>query len=285
MNFLLRFYLPLICRAVKLWHAFTVANDDDNRNELQAKETIMERKALKTLTAAALLAATTAASAGTAPFNMVSGPVTPGVDVSLNIQESVRAGYDYDFVVNNSSIMGIVTGVYFEVDWNRMLTGAGTSSGPASLVPGSATPQIDGWEGTKASHTVATKRVRKLVGRFFRDFYYDNLLDGIQEGESQIFSFTTDTSIISLQDLESMLGTEGYGVAVRMQGLTQDEQANAWGVADEREQELMFVQTLSSVRQSSDSDENVDVVSAPSPTAAIAGLVVAGIAGLRRRRK
>ena len=82
-----------------------------------------------------------------------------------------------------------------------------------------------------------------------------------------------------------MLGTEGYGVAVRMQGLTQDEQANAWGVADEREQELMFVQTLSSVRQSSDSDENVDVVSAPSPTAAIAGLVVAGIAGLRRRRK
>ena len=47
----------------------------------------MDLKAIKALTAAALLASATAASAGTAPFNMVSGPVTPGVDVTLTIQE------------------------------------------------------------------------------------------------------------------------------------------------------------------------------------------------------
>lgn len=246
----------------------------------------MERKALKTLTAAALLAATTAASAGTAPFSMVSGVATTGVDVSLTIQQSVVPGYDYDFVVTNSSLMGIVTGVYFEVDWNRMLAGAGTSSGPAALLPGSAIPQITDWKGTKGSHTVAKQRVRQLVGRRYQDFYYDNLLDGIQEGQEQIFSFTTDTSIISLDDLAEMVGTNGYGVAIRMQGLTAEEQAAAWGEADEREQELMVVQSFASFSQDNpEENQEIEVVSAPSPTAALAGLVVAGIAGLRRRRK
>ncbi|MFK7789292.1 MAG: hypothetical protein AB8C95_07375 [Phycisphaeraceae bacterium] len=247
----------------------------------------MELKAIKALTAAALLATATAASAGTAPFSMVSGATAPGVDVSLSVQQSSVPGYDYDFVVSNSSLMGIVTGVYFEMDWNGMLNGAGESSGPAALVSGSATPQIADWEGTKASHTVKKDRVRQRVGRHFVDFLYDNLLDGIQEGESQTFSFTTDTNIISLEDLQDMIGTDGYGVAVRMQGLTADEQATAWGEADEREQEIMLVQTFASVRQdvNTDNDDSVEVVSAPSPTAAIAGLVVAGIAGLRRRRK
>lgn len=247
----------------------------------------MELKALKALTAAALLAATTAATAGTAPFNMVSGPTVPGVDVSLTIQQSSAPGYDYDFVVTNSSLMGIVTGVYFETDWNSML-GAAASSGPATLVTGNRTPQIDGWEGTKSSHTVENKRVRKLVGKFFRDFYYDNLDHGIQEGDVQIFSFNANSDVLSLADLENMLGTEGYGVAIKMQGLTADEQASGWGLAEEREEELLLVQSFASVPQDGPTEGSngpVQVTAAPTPTAALAGLAVAGIAGLRRRRK
>ncbi|MBX2853172.1 MAG: hypothetical protein KTR15_15665 [Phycisphaeraceae bacterium] len=242
----------------------------------------MELKALKALTAAAMLAATTAATAGTAPFNMVSGPTTPGVDVSLTIQESSMPGYDYDFVISNSSLMGIVTGVYFEVDWNSMLGGA-SSSGPATLLPGTHTPQIAGWEGTKSSHTVEQKRVRKLSGRHYVDYQYDNLDHGVQEGDVQIFSFNAHSDILSLEDLESMLGTDGYGVAIKMQGLTQDEQASGWGLAEEREEELLVVQRLA-VQQDGPTEE-VEVTAAPTPTAALAGLVVAGIAGLRRRRK
>lgn len=246
----------------------------------------MELKALKTLTAAALLAATTAASAGTAPFSMVSGASASGVDISLSVQQSTVAGYDYDFVVSNSSLMGIVTGVYFEVDWNSMLTGAGQSTGPAVLLPGSATPQIADWQGTKASHTVEKQTVRKRVGRFLHDFEYDNLFEGIQEGESQTFSFTTDTSSISLADLQNMVGSDGLGVAVRVQGLTADEQAAAWGEADQREQEIMVVQRFAPLQEvSPEVIDDVEVSAAPSPTAALAGLVVAGIAGLRRRRK
>ena len=243
----------------------------------------MELKALKALTAAALLAATTAATAGTAPFNMVSGPTVPGVDVSLTIQQSSMPGYDYDFVVSNSSLMGIVTGVYFEMDWNSML-GAANDSGPATLLPGNHTPQIDGWEGTKSSHTVEKKRVRKLVGRHYVDHHYDNLDHGVQEGDSHIFSFSTN-GILSLADLENMLGTEGYGVAIKMQGLTADEQASGWGLAEEREEEILVVQALARQDGPSGDNEQVQVTAAPTPTAALAGLVVAGIAGLRRRRK
>lgn len=246
----------------------------------------MDLNAIKTLTAAALLAATTAATAGTAPFNMVSGPNTPGLDVSLTIQESTRAGYDYDFVISNASLMGIVTGVYFEVDWNRMLSGAGNSSGPATFMPGSHNPVVPGWEGSKSSHTVEVKRIRQRVGRHFVDFNYDNLDHGIQEGQTQVFSFTTDTSIISLEDLQEMVGTAGYGVAIRMQGLTSDEQVSGWGLAEDREEELLMVQAFSSFRQvEPEQEQEVEVTAAPSPTAAIAGLAVMGIAGLRRRRK
>lgn len=242
----------------------------------------MEIKALQALTAAALLAATSAATAGTAPFNMVSGPTTPGIDVTLTIQESVTPGYDYDFVVSNSSLMGIVTGVYFEVDWNSML-GDSTSSGPAALVSGTESASIAGWEGSMASHTVEVERVQKWAGRGYKVYYYDNLDHGIQEGESHVFSFNTDGAI-SLADLESMLGTDGYGVAIKMQGLTEDEQVSGWGEADEREEELLVVQTIATGGDN-DGGDDVEVTAAPSPTAALAGLVVAGIAGLRRRRR
>ena len=55
-------------------------------------------KTIKSLTTAALLLASTAASAGTSPFTLVSGATAPGVDVSLTVRESSVAGYDYDRV-------------------------------------------------------------------------------------------------------------------------------------------------------------------------------------------
>eukprot|EP00752_Nemacystus_decipiens_P014119 g12555.t1 len=248
----------------------------------------MDLKAIKTLTAAALLAATTAASAATSPFNMVSGPTTPGVDVSLTLQESVMPGYDYDFVVSNSSLMGIVTGVYFEMDWNSLLNNAGMSHGDATLVGDTHSPEIDGWAGTKASHTVEVKRVRERAGGSrspFIDVYYDVIEDGILEGGSQTFSFNVGDGV-SLEDLESMLGTDGYGVAIRMQGLSDEPQERGWGEVDETPEQILVAQAFSTVRETEPTNDGpTEVVSAPSPTAALAGLVVAGIAGLRRRRK
>jgi MYXO-CTERM domain-containing protein len=217
---------------------------------------------------------------------MVSGATNPGVDVSLTIQQSATPGYDYDFVVSNSSVMGIVTGVYFEMDWNSML-GSGTNAGDASLIKGTATPQIADWAGTKSSHVVDKVGHTVRISRgSTHTTWYDDLSDGIQEGGSHVFSFTS--SALSLADLESMLGTDGYGVAIRMQGLTEDAQAKGWGEVDEAQQQLLLAQSFSPVQQEegdNGSNGETKVAAAPSPTAALAGLVVAGIAGLRRRRK
>jgi len=46
----------------------------------------MDLKMMKLVTALATAALTSAVSAGTAPFSMVSGVSAPGIDVSLTIQ-------------------------------------------------------------------------------------------------------------------------------------------------------------------------------------------------------
>ncbi|MEM9020770.1 MAG: MYXO-CTERM sorting domain-containing protein [Planctomycetota bacterium] len=236
----------------------------------------MDLKAIKTLTAAALLATATAATAGNAPFSMVSGP-TSGADVSLSLQQTTDG---YDFVVSNSSLMGIVTGVYFEMDWNSVLT-AGAQSGPAILSDGTKTASVDGWDGSSASYTTEPVTVRERVGRGFQDVTYYNLDHGIEEGESQTFSFTSG---LTLEELEDLLGTDGYGVAIRMQGLTYDELEEGWGVVEQVEAATSPGDETPGT-QAPVVSEQVEVTSAPSPTAALAGLAIAGIAGLRRRRR
>ncbi|MEM9345561.1 MAG: MYXO-CTERM sorting domain-containing protein [Planctomycetota bacterium] len=236
----------------------------------------MDLKAIKTLTAAALLATATAATAGNAPFNMVSGP-TSDASVSLSLQQTTDG---YDFVVSNSSLMGIVTGVYFEMDWNSVL-GAGVNSGPAILSDGTDTASVDGWGGSAASYTVEPTTETVRVGRGLKTTTTYNVGQGIEEGESQTFSFTSG---LTLEELEDLLGTDGYGVAIRLQGLTSDELEEGWGVVEQ-------IETATSPgdetpgTQAPVVNEQVEVTSAPSPTAALAGLAIAGIAGLRRRRR
>lgn len=234
----------------------------------------MNLQSIKTLATLAALALTGTASAGNAPFTMISGATAPGIDVSLTLQASGQPGYAYDFIVSNNSLVGIVTGVYLEADWSSMLSGAGLSTGPALLNPGSLSPVIAGWEGPMASHTVGSTRVRKLVGRGYRDYYYDTLEDGIMPGQGQTFSFVADTGTISLQDLLNAIGQPGYGVAIRMQDLTSDPYAAGWGEVEA----LEYVENIEGPLNPT------DITGVPTPTAAIAGLALLGIVGIRRRR-
>jgi len=238
---------------------------------------------IKTLTAAGLLAATAAASAGTSPFTLVSGATAPGVDVSLTIQQSSMPGYDYDFVVSNNSLGGIVTGVYFEQLWNGKVWGAGTSFGDADFNPASLSPTLDGWMGSKSSHTVGTQSTIHYIGRGHYYTYSPMIEDGIVVGGSQVFSFKTDTSIISLSDLEDVVGTDGFGVAIRMHDLTSNPYEAGFGEVQPVAEDTAFFQAAAF-----SSDEELDqaeVTGAPTPTAAIAGIAMVGILGLRRRRK
>ncbi len=236
----------------------------------------MARNAFKTLSAALLLTAATAASAGTSSFVMVSGASAPGIDVSLTVQASTTPGYAYDFIVTNNSAKGIVTGFYLEEGWNHKISGAGLSTGPAVLNPASLNPQVAEWDGPMVSHTVGTERVRKWVGRGYQDFYYDKLQDGILPGEMQVFSFVTDINIISLQNLMDAVGQPSYGVGIRMQDLTNDAYAAGYGLA----QPIITPDPIQDPQQ----DPTPQVTGVPTPSAAIAGLVMMGLAAARRRR-
>ncbi|MFN3168539.1 MAG: hypothetical protein ACE37H_15880 [Phycisphaeraceae bacterium] len=236
----------------------------------------MARTFTKTFATTTLLAlASAAASAGTSDFIMVSGVPAPGVDVTLTLQQSATPGYAYDFVITNHSNKGIVTGVYLEENWTTMISGAGTPSGPATMNPGSINPDIPEWQGPKASHTVGKQRVRTWHGprTGYVDRYYDNLADGIQPGQTHTFSFITDTNVISLNDMEDAVGTFGFGVGIRVQDLTNDPYAPAWGLVDtmQRSEQIQ-------------GPGNPPVTGVPSPTAALAGLAMLGLAAARRRR-
>ena len=152
----------------------------------------------------------------------------------------------------------------------------GLSTGPAVLNPGSLNPDIPGWEGPMVSHTVDNTRVRTRRGRGYVDHYYDDIHEGILPGQSQTFSFMTDTSIVSLDDMMAMIGLPGFGVGIRVQNLGSDPYAAAYGLAEP----MSVAQPI----QDGGDNEGPKVTGVPTPTAALGALVMAGIAGMRRRR-
>jgi MYXO-CTERM domain-containing protein len=230
---------------------------------------------VKTLATASVLAlATTAASAGTSDFIMVNGVDAPGIDVSLTIQASTTTGHAYDFVITNNSDTGIVTGVYLEQSWGSLLSNAGTPNGPANLNPGTLSPDIPEWASSEASHTIGQTRVRTWVSPRvgYIDRYYDALADGIQPGQSHTLAFMTDDQFTSLGDLEDAVGTFGFAVGIKVQNVVNDPYAPAWGLIDtmQRSEEI--------------NDPGTTPTGVPSPTAALAGLAMLGLAATRRRR-
>lgn len=251
----------------------------------------MAYQTIKHLSAAALLLASSAAYAGSSSFALVSGDLVPGIDVTLTVQKSTQPGYDYDFVITNNSVQGIITGVYFEQLWNGKVWGAGTSFGDAILYPGSLTPEIDPWIGPKSSHTVTSTPVYSRTPHRGGEVAYKPLIQqGIHAGTSQTFSFITDTEKVSLDDLTDVVGSKGFGIAIRLHELLDESLEAGWGLAGsipEQEQagEFLFATALRSVPQTGDGgDDGSKVYSTPTPTAAFAGLTMLGLLSLRRRR-
>jgi MYXO-CTERM domain-containing protein len=243
----------------------------------------------KTLLAAfAATAMTAAASAGTTPVSIVSGATHGNVDLTVTVQASSQAGY-YDFVVSNASGTpgASVTGIYFESGWASLISG-GAFSGSGSLNSGSSSPSIAGWTGSAASYTVGTtttpiyqfvnRRGMVLVGTET----VENIDGGIQEGSSGIVSFASSAS---LGDLEAALGGSGFNVGVKIQDVISDKSAAGWGLAQAFPQQQP-IEVVDGPTQDGGQGgyDVVKATSAPTPTAALAGLALMGLAGMRRRR-
>ena len=240
----------------------------------------------KTLLAGlATTALTVAASAGTAPVSIVSGASHGNVDLTVSVQASSRAGYDYDFVVSNASGTpgASVTGIYFESGWASLISG-GAFSGSGTLGSGSASPAIAGWSGSAASYTVGTTTTYTYVNRrgWVATGTADNVDAGIQEGNSGIVSFTSGST---LADLESALGGTGFNVGVKVHDVVGDKYAAGWGLAQSMEvTQLTIVDDNTDQGGGGQGGGPVVAAHAPTPTAAAAGLALLGLAGLRRRR-
>lgn len=198
------------------------------------EEFSLEMKMKKILSAALLCLAAANSQAQFADFDVVNGINDPGTRIFLEINPSDFDGFAYDFTITNLSASGYVTGVYFEENWNRKLKSVGTPSGPATYFAASLNPDVSGWIGPKSSHAVAFDTVEHMVQRgVFRDTRHNIVEQGLAPGQSQTFSFATDTRIISLENLHQALATEGYGVAVQLQGIQgYDRESPSWLLAN-----------------------------------------------------
>lgn len=225
------------------------------------------------------------AFAGVANVDIVSGATHSGVNLSVTVQESSMAGYDFEFVIANMSTGNgaAITGIYIESGWgtsgllsssnldrNLSTTGDGALGG-VNFREGNGDPAgIAGWTDSLVSYDVRDSSPGM-----------EAVWLGVDEGESARIAFQAGSSGVTLADLEAALGTSGFNIGIRLQDLfTSDNYVAGWGLA-----------TLDSAgalpgggEGDNGGDDNGEGTGVPTPTAAAAGLALLAIAGYRRRR-
>ncbi|MEM9414868.1 MAG: hypothetical protein AAGA29_05245 [Planctomycetota bacterium] len=223
------------------------------------------------------------ASADTAPFNIVSGASHSGVDLSVTVQASDMAGYDFEFVINNNSTANgaAITGIYIESGWadsgllsssafERNLNTSDVAGSGVNFIEGSADPSVAGWTDSLVSYEVGMTSAGMAA-----------VWLGVDEGESATIAFAAGNSGVTLEDLESALGASGFNIGVRLQDLfMEDNYVEGFGLASFEGGGIL------PIGDGGDEGGNGDggATGVPTPTAAAAGLALLGIAGFRRRR-
>lgn len=217
------------------------------------------------------------ASADTAPFDVVNGASHSGVDLSVTVQASDMAGYDFEFVINNTSTANgaAITGIYIESGWansgllsgsafERNLNTSDVAGSGVNFLEGAASPDIDGWTDSLVSYEVGNTSAGMAA-----------VWMGVDEGESATIAFAAGNSGVTLEDLESALGASGFNIGVRLQDLFMDDNyVEGWGLASFEGGGVL----------PPDTGGGGGATGVPTPTAAAAGLALLGIAGFRRRR-
>ena len=112
-------------------------------------------------TASLALAAASTAAAGTAYFDVVNGQGHAGIEIAVTVQQSDLNGYDYEFVIENTTDCGdaVITGFYFEQGWTSFFSDSPFDrnlnlGGPPNFLEGGVTPGIAGWTSSMVSHEV-----------------------------------------------------------------------------------------------------------------------------------
>lgn len=231
-------------------------------------------------TALAIAAATTA-TAGTAHLNIVTGQAPSGVDISITVQESNLAGYDFEFVIENNTHCDDagITGIYFESGWGDLLSNSPfdrnlrRDESPLNFSEGSATPDVAGWSSTLVSYQVM-----------------GGLGNGVHTGHTATVAFVANTDV-TLEDLDSVLASQGFGLALRLQDMfEEDPNAAAWGLAAAGESQVNHQCGIGQGTLPIENEEpegnggNEQATGVPTPSAALMGLALLGFTAKRRRQ-
>ena len=178
----------------------------------------------KITTAVLTLVAASAATAQAAYFdNIVAGEAMNGTDISVIIQKSSLDGYDYEFVIENNTHCddATITGLYFEDGWERYFSDNPGNSmiSPSNFDEDNYVPLhngvgVPGWTSSLVSYEVA------------------GLGSGIGPDQAAAIFYEAVDDTLLLEDLEILIGTPGFGIALRLQNLPeQDPGATAFAFA------------------------------------------------------
>jgi len=240
---------------------------------------ILPQTALAGIVSVALVGS---AAAATAPVNIVQGANHADVNISLTVQESSLAGYDFEFVISNNSggNGATITGMYFEAGWasSGLLSGSAfdrnLNLGGATYLESQVDPAVpDDWTSSLVSYEVRESSPGMAA-----------VWEGIEEGNAGTIAFVGGDGV-TLADLEAALGTNGFNVSMRIQDLfTADNYATGWGLAELEGGGALPGGDGGTEGNPGGNGGDGGAVGAPSPTAAAAGLALLAIAGCRRRR-
>ncbi|XAM00701.1 hypothetical protein OT109_04780 [Phycisphaeraceae bacterium D3-23] len=231
----------------------------------------------KIATTALALAAATTAAAGTAHFNIVNGQGHDGIDISVTVQEATIAGYDYEFVIENNTHCDDagITGVYFESTWGSLFSTSPfdrnirRDESPLNFVEGGVSPDIAGWSNSMVSYEVM-----------------GGVENGVHSGHSTTVAFVANNGV-TLDDLDSVLATQGFGLGLRLQDMFADDPiASAWALAATGQSQSNHDCGLEQGDLPDEGEEGnggEQATGVPTPSAALMGLALLGLASKRRR--
>ncbi|MEM9415773.1 MAG: MYXO-CTERM sorting domain-containing protein [Planctomycetota bacterium] len=233
----------------------------------------------KIATTALALAAATTAAAGTAHYNIVTGEGHDGIDISVTVQEATIDGYDYEFVIENNTHCDDagITGIYFESAWGSMFSSSAhdrnlrRDENPLNFVEGGVSPNIAGWSSSLVSY--------EIMG---------GVGNGVHSGHTATVAFMANDGV-SLDDLDSVLATQGFGLGLRLQDMFADDPiATAWALAgtgqSRGDHNCGFGQGDLPDEGDGGGQGGDEATGVPTPSAALMGLALMGLAGKRRRR-
>jgi len=211
-----------------------------------------------------------------------AGVANPAAYYPVSIQESELTGYDFEFVIHNCEEGSEISGLYVEEGWDSFFSNnlfdrnLRVDPGAQNLIEGTSSPDLGGWSSSTVSHEIM-----------------NGALPGVGTGGTATLAFIAEGDF-DIEDLEAAFGTDGFGLGLRIFDL--DDESNSYLYAELGDHEDCLFDDGENGDDGGDGGDggdegdngsggdDGDATGIPTPSAALMGLALLGLAGTRRRR-